>query len=260
MGLTLESAPALFGPYGRGLSVGPIEEAPQASEGVWLTGDRLLETVEPMVTAFAVHGGLEDLPAAASAWAKHHAAALVPGVLVATTLDGVGIDVAPANTAFHVVDRTVRTARILDPTRIRRDDEGFALVTTTLFRDHLAPLYRRVARETGISEKILWGNVGNYLAYLYDVLADAHPGMADIVAHRTLLLDAEVALWSDGVNPLKDPVRYDALDAPGLPERVQVRRTCCLKLRIRDRVPCTTCPSITTGERIALLRRAEAAR
>lgn len=232
----------------------------------FLQPDRLREAIEHMASSWQT----SDLQVAASLWTKQYNAALLSGPLALMALQGTGLDCAaesnailqvngvpkalvPLNLSATVVCAGPRGAQYTD--RARCDLAALRrFVVTGLIEGHLAPLFEQVCRLTGISRKILWGNAGNICAFIYDEL-DRHSGGAPAVAEdRAFLLGLPELPFLAGPNPLYNPVRYEALNEPGLQETVVVRHTCCLKHKAPNSRHCYTCPLIDTAERVAIIK------
>lgn len=243
---------ARLGPYARTVMAAP----PDAGDVVMPAAD-LLDgaTLEQAIRDHAAHLEADHTKAVGAAWAKHHGRALVPVVVAAMTVYRSGLDTTPGNIEFHLRHGAPRTVRIVAPERLVADDGDVVEKTmATLVDTHIGPLFDGIHAVTGTPRSVLWGSLGNLVAYVYDRLAETHPDVRHVARDRHRLLEAETAPWGTGPNPMRDPVRYETLDTPGLPPKVQVRRTCCLKLKLPGKPPCYTCPTLDHEARIRLMR------
>ncbi len=242
--------PASLGPWARSLTLGPADQGQEA-----IAASTLLDEAHLARRIEAHAERLDDvaLPVAASAWSKDLTTVLVPGILAAWTLQGIGVDASPGNVELHLEHDQPAAARLVDPTRIAAGDPERDLALTSLVGDHLAPLFETLHATSGLSKKVLWGNLGPLVAWIYDRMAEKDPEDARVQADRARLLEADQATWADGPNPIQQPVRYEPLDLDGLPDRIPVRQTCCLKHLIPDDRACSSCPQLSHDDRRALL-------
>lgn len=245
--------PAAVGPYGRHLTL----DQPGDHHGV-PAADLLDEATLGGVLA-RHRRGLGDVAdtVAAAHWAKHHVTLLVPGVLAAWTLHGVGLDASPGNVRLHLREGTPRRVEVRDPSRVATGDGSRDRVLRTLFGDHLGGLFEVLHDRTGVDPDRLWATTGNVVAWLYDELAADHPHDRRIQADRADLLDADEAPWAADGNPLQGTVRYEAPEDPTLPDRTPVRSACCLKRAVPGKTPCRSCPAVPADRRNELVRRSQ---
>lgn len=243
--------PASLGAWARSLTLDPADQGHEAiAASTLLDQAHLARRIE----AHAQRLGEVALPVAASAWSKDLTTVLVPGILAAWTLQGIGVDATPSNIELHLDDGQPAAARLIDPTRIAAGDRERDLALTSLLGDHLAPLFDALHGTSGLAKAVLWGNLGPLVAWIYDHMAEEDPADARVQADRARLLEADQAAWADGPNPIRDPVRYEPLDLDGLPDRIPVRQTCCLKHLIPDDRACSSCPQLSQDDRRALLK------
>lgn len=242
--------PASLGPWARTLTLDAVDEGQEAIAASTLLDEAHLAR---RIEAHAEHLGDVALPVAASAWSKDLTTVLVPGILAAWTLQGIGVDASPGNVELHLADGQPAAARLVDPTRIAAGDPERDLALTSLVGDHLAPLFDTLHATSGLSKAVLWGNLGPLVAWIYDRMAEKDPDHASIQADRARLLEADQAAWVDGPNPIQHPVRYEPLDLDGLPDQLPVRQTCCLKHLIPDDRACSSCPQLSPEDRRAML-------
>jgi len=261
-----------LGPAARFLTL----DAPPAT-GEMVATRELLDpaTLLPRVLRFGARLGTDDPRVAASLWSKPYTQALLSSVLTALALRGIGLDAHPDNTSVVLNDKGKPSAiRIHDlggttlhaPRWTATDQEppaalpavdlatSHAQVGAGLFSRHLEPLFAALHDATGLAPQILWGNASNRIAVLYLKLTP-RPEAAEAATEdrRYFLETAATALTARG-NPLYDDGTYLAIDEPGLPATIHVRRTCCLRYRLDTPRYCYTCPLATPEERLALLR------
>ncbi len=259
--------PALpnLGPYTGRVLLGPLSEGDLVPAGaftqpVWL---------EAAVQVMAGRMGTEDLRVAASLWSKQYFAAASMGALALTALHGIGLDMAPENIDILLKDGVPRAAVVRDTaSAVRYFPRGAGVadvgspgdleslhrtVFISLFEGHLAPVIQALSSLSGASKAVLWGNLGNLVADVFDTLAATGLAPDAVGLDRRLLLESPSAVGLGDPNPLYGGVEYVALCEPDLPALVRVRRTCCQK-HMTKAGPCTTCPRLSVAERVALLR------
>jgi ferric iron reductase protein FhuF len=221
------------------------------------TGDRwelpvaamLEDGLEERVEALAARLGEVPDPVVGASWSKHVSTVIAPGILAAWTLADVGLDASPANLALHLEGPEPRRCRILDPGKVDRGRPERQRSLATLMGDTLEPLFAAIERVTDVSDPIQWSNVGNLTTFLYDELDRRGIAAGGLAADRERLLNREAAAWREGPNPLQDTVGYERFEDPGLPDRYQVRRVCCLKRAIPDAQACASCPELSHDQR-----------
>jgi ferric iron reductase protein FhuF len=208
-----------------------------------------------------------DRRAAASLWHKHYNAVLLKGPLVLQSLANISVIAAPDRVQLRLSAHGLPDALVLSgsqgllspagegaPTsRAQRRDQ----VLRAALSAHMAPLITLIHRITGLSKEIMWGNVGNFCADLYDRLA-ADPELAPsarMQEDREAVLGAEAAPWTAGKNPLFRSISYLELPTGAGQCTVRVRRTCCQRYKLQGMEYCYTCPVLTMAERAALLQK-----
>jgi ferric iron reductase protein FhuF len=217
--------------------------------------------------------GTPDPRVAASLWNKHYNAAVLPGILAAMTLTGVGLNTTITNAGIVLRDGVPMTLRLdslaeatvflprfpgmlrdCDGRSLRNVQDLHQMVLTGLFREHLQLIIDRLADLTRLSKKILWDNAGNLCADLYERIAASYDALAAVAEDRRVLLEILESLVIGQRNLLHQSVGYQRLATPGMPATVRVRRTCCLRYRSPESEPCYACPLLTTSERIAVMK------
>jgi ferric iron reductase protein FhuF len=212
-------------------------------------------TLSRTLRGVAEHLGTSNLRAVASLWHKHYTTTLLRPILAAMTLAGVGLDGAITNVSV-ALDKSGLPKRLIlhDTTAIvthsRQDLQRFTL--DNVRERHLALLIDQLRAVTGVSRRILWTNVANLVADLYDGLT-RRPEVSTAAEDRQALLDSPVDLLTGGVNPLHNLVSYQPIDVPGLPEAARCRQACCERHLLPGYKPCYTCPRLSLEQRIAAL-------
>lgn len=239
--------PDRLGRLGHTLAVDPPTEGREVRVDRLIAGD-----LDRLVDRHADRLGSAPSAVAASLWANYLVTVACPPVLAAWTLHDVGLDASSTNLAVHLEDGLPRQVRLLDAGQATRGRPDRDLGPETLV-DTLAELFEALANRTAIGTDLLFNHVGNLAAYLFDRLDEAGLANEDTSADRRALLDEDPLPWGRP-NPFHDPVRYEPLHAPGLPEAYQVRRRCCLKVAVDDKSPCASCPGIDADRRVELVR------
>lgn len=247
----------VLGPYADRVRIAPlsagIDTIPAAA---FLEAPMLLRSLE----AAAEQWRAPDICVAASLWNKHYNAAVVSGVLAAMTLGGIGLDGSIANTSI-MLDQGLPKALLLHDARgcvyqprlasaltessrgrrVAALPELYAAVIATTFERHIRPAIEQLHALTRLSRQILWGNVANLCADLYDRLALESSLIAVADADRALLLERDVCPGLSGANPMHGTVCYQRLVGSAVMSRV--RQRCCLRYRLPEGASClNVCP------------------
>ncbi len=114
----------------------------------------------------------------------------------------------------------------------------------------IAPAITRLAAAGGLSPRVFWSNASAMVAWLYEHWS-ALPGWeATAAACRHRVTEAD---RPDGrANPLRDHIVYRPCDVPGYEAGARMRKVCCLRDRLGQRL-CSSCPKIAPAERDRLL-------
>lgn len=254
----------VLGPYADRVRIAPlsagIDTIPAAA---FLEASTLLSALE----AVAEQWRAPDICVAASLWNKHYNAAVVSGVLAAMTLGGIGLDGSIANTSI-MLDHGLPKALLLHDARgcvyqprlaaelsasscgrrVAALPELYAAVIATTFEHHIRPVIELLHALTRLSRQILWGNVANLCADLYDRLA-LEPALAAVAhADRSLLLERDPCPGLSGANPMHGTVCYER--SAGAAVMSRVRQRCCLRYRLPEGTSChKVCPRRHNEER-----------
>jgi ferric iron reductase protein FhuF len=259
----------VLGPHRERLTVSTLtDDADLVPAIAYLTPGTLLAAIEQVRARF----GAPDPRVAASLWNKHYNAAVIPGILAAMTLTGIGLNAAITNVTIvlrdglpmgsrlhHLADTAIYPPRfpstISNPfgRLVHNIPDLHNMVLTNLLQENLQLIIDRLSHLTRISKNILWDNAGNLCADLYERIAGCSNGHAVLEDRRALLETPEIA--SVGLrNPLYQSVRYERLVGSGVPSAIRVRRSCCLRYRLGEQEPCYVCPLLTPSERIAAMK------
>jgi ferric iron reductase protein FhuF len=138
-----------------------------------------------------------------------------------------------------------------------------------LFEGHLAPVWDRLAMDTGADHRSMWSLLSTNIATLF-LWGRREPYVSrlGITAELRARMDQDEALvfahgedgpfpgWSR--NPLVQPTRLFTPPAE-LGPPIFLRTKCCLRYRLRadgEHVPyCSTCPKISDEQRVRLMER-----
>ncbi|WP_027966322.1 siderophore-iron reductase FhuF [Halomonas halocynthiae] len=183
------------------------------------------------------YGDDADFLAVASVWSKYHFSSVSIPTLVANLLLGYDLPVGIKELRLALGDKG-QTERILLPHGgVKLNAQTSQARFSTLFDDHCAPLIEVLAAVSGLSAKVFWNNLGQYVEFVgktcsqHPELAGAGEPLLDYLATKTL---------PDGRrNPLYQPVRYLEL---GGETSTRVRRLCCIRYRLPGEPLCGGCP------------------
>jgi len=112
------------------------------------------------------------------------------------------------------------------------------------------PAIARLSKVGGLSPRVFWSNAAAMIAWLYEHWS-ALDGWADQAAARRHQV-AEADRPDGRANPLRDHIVYRPCDVPGYEAGARMRRVCCLRDRLGQRL-CSSCPKIEPAERDRLL-------
>lgn len=232
----------------------------------FLTTDYLQASIE----ALAAECGISELAVAASLWNKLYNNALIPAILPAMTLLGIGLaslenvslvlkDQKPEAILLHRLDGAVvyppRFGQGAAPnlSTISQLCELHAFVFTPLLQ-HLRFLINRVNALTRLPRSVMWGNAGNLCTYLYQELSNC-PGGAASQEDRAAIFEQSQSPKGIGRNPLYRTMVCDRVENSEFSELIITRRTCCLLFRMPEGEGyCGNCPMMSREERLARLK------
>lgn len=182
--------------------------------------------------------GVTPARAVASIWSKWHFAIVMPAWFIGRVLMGRRLPIALDALRFEINDEG-RTLCVWLPEPGEHDRQATTPDTSwnALVEQHLRPTVELLAERTGVTRRVLWNNAGNLFEAFVRRLDETYPGQAGLAPARELL---EAEHGADGrPNPMFKPVLYpQRADGPH-----RVRRICCMRYLVPDRVFCSTCPS-----------------
>lgn len=208
---------------------------------------------------FAAARGIPDLAIAASLWSKHYNNALIPAVLPAMTLLGVGLnaslenvslvlkDKLPQSVVLHHLQESVlylpRWSKTPAPSlqTVGELSELYRVVLGALFQ-HLQSAIAQINQLTRLPPSVVWGNTGNVCDYLYEELANCPGGAIAAKTDRAVLFERSANPAGAGRNPLYQTVICQTAKNSDGSAPKPLRRTCCLLFRIPDGHYCGNCP------------------
>jgi siderophore-iron reductase FhuF len=204
--------------------------------------------------------GIVDIAVAASLWSKFYVNALMPAILPAMTLLGIGLDASLENVSLVLKDdvpqaillHRLENAVIYPPRFGEANSEDqptvsslldlYAFVLTSLF-EHLNWLSDRVNALTRLPRSVVWGNTGNICDFVFQELGRCLEQQTNSQADRTFIFDTPHRFARAGRNPLyRTMIRASADQLQGGSSR-SIRRICCLLFKIPgDGGYCGNCP------------------
>lgn len=243
------------------------------ADGLVIPATRLLEPgfLKSLLEEWNMTLGSKNLKVAAALWAKYYCQVTYPVVLAAMSLGGLGLDVSLAKTKI-VLSRAAGT-KPMDgkncPVRVIFEDGPAVVyaprcetpelaanalpvesvaelqqrVCRALFVEHYQPLFEAFQAATGVSPKVLWGNLGYGIHQLASYLHETLGCEAALREDAPVLLETPENGWiAPGKNPLYQPVRQRPLEFVGKPGPDQIRTSCCLWYKVPGAEKCGTCP------------------
>jgi hypothetical protein len=190
---------------------------------------------------------------------------------------GVGFDLAPRQSTMVLVNGMPRRLLLGEPgrplgmlaavdgvddvpasvQRVHSTADLRSLVWRSLYGDHLAPVFRRVAEVTKIPPAVMWTNAAEWLAMIHESALTyldeeaATPLMAECQA----LLKAEsLPGVDDDRNPLREKIDWTEVTVGSNRYEVQTRRLCTLAYLLAKRSArmCGTCPYLKPEDRVPI--------
>lgn len=187
----------------------------------------------------------EDRRGLASLWSGNYFVRLIPPVVAAALLLNRRLPLEMEQLEIVVDTKGV-------PVAFRLADQGEEFSTTPqnpferfqhLIEDNLAPFIQALSLSSGLPEKVLWSNAGNYFEWTLGQLATQ-------TATPALLADGEALLKArltpDGRrNPLYEPIQYVEVAEPsGERSLWRQRRQCCIRYLLPGVELCPNCPRL----------------
>ena len=178
----------------------------------------------------AAHGAT-DARVVASIWSKWHFAIVMPAWFIGRVLMGRRLPTALDGVSFDL-DAQGRTLCLRLPAPGDLDQAADDPDTSwhEFLHKHLVPFVEQMAARTGVTRRVLWSNAGNLFEAFIRRLDETHPGLRGLAPARE---------WLEMPTPLHRPVIY----LPRAEGVHRMRRICCMRYLVPDRVFCTTCPS-----------------
>ena len=270
----LQTRLARFSPYlneflqNRLQLTSPSESVEVISAREYLAPDRLQTSLE----IFAKVHRIPDLPVATSLWNKNYNNALIPAILPAMTLLGIGLDASLENVSLILKDETPKAIllnrldrTVVYPPRFEKTTASnlptvtelsqlHAFVFTSLL-EHLRFLNKQVNALTKLPRSVMRGNTGNVCDYLYEELSNCPRTFTATQEDRAIIFEQFDSPAGIGRNPLYQTVVCESIEEPNFSEPVTIRRVCCLLFRMPEGEGyCGNCPLMSREERLARLK------
>jgi ferric iron reductase protein FhuF len=218
--------------------------------GTWYAVDQLPHQLPQMLMAMqALYDG-DDARALLSQWSKYYLRlSVIPAMLhlywtgQPLSMEGRVCQVLLAGGLPQAIILPHQTTDVADTPEQRYQ---------SLLHAHLQPLIESWATLTRMSVRVLWGNVGNLMEQVLTWAATQTQWQAQAQTDRQWLF--EQAIWPTQRNPLRQSIRYLTPERPPLPERMRVRRTCCLRDQLPDEPWCGSCPRLLTVSQEVLVQ------
>lgn len=178
-----------------------------------------------------------DRRAMASRWSHLYGCITLPSLLTALALCDWQGDLRLASPVLRLAlaeDASPRRLLFLSATPSPR--RSLAARWQELMVDHFAPLHQGLAEWSGVSPRVLWGNVAALVCWSLDELHRQHKRRvaAAVDAARAVML-ASPTLYDGSANPVHGCLRLR-------PDGSQQRKVCCLSYLLPDETLCPSCP------------------
>ncbi|WP_219210056.1 siderophore-iron reductase FhuF [Variovorax boronicumulans] len=225
-------------PFRGRLCFGPPDAAVLPVHSVPVDALMTPEHLQQVCGHFDAKHGATPARVVASIWSKWHFAIVMPAWFIGHVLLGRRLPMALGALRFDM-DGEGRTLGLRLPDGGERiggaADAERAM--SELMDQHLTPFIAQLAERTGVTHRVLWSNAGNLFEAFIRRLDETHPGL-DGLAQARRWLETEVDARGQP-NPMFQPVLY----LPRAEDLHRMRRICCMRYLVPDRVFCTTCPS-----------------
>lgn len=251
-----------------------LQHAPAGMESIPVATLLTEAGLTAMIDRVAARLGTDNRIAAASLFQKRYASKLLASILTLMTSVGVGLladsdstelvleDDLPAGILLRQSDvPLVYTERLLAIfpeidttgwTQVKDTRQLRKYVFEAMFEHNMFQLIYHITSTVGLSPKVMWGNIGNFCAWLYDEELIGRPHMRAFA-----LSDRHAVMNSIGYGAALSNT-YDMVALPEVGEDtcVRVRHTCCLwnQMPGQEKSSCVTCPRLTREERVARLK------
>ena len=229
MSLTLaQRLPPDLQPLAARMRVAPESEAPALSS--WLQPDMLA----PVLARYAQHWPQADPRAVASQWHQQVSALILPPLLLARLLYAEPVSLDPGQLRMRVNQQGEPDELHVPVSGQTPLSEGNgARQLDTLDEQLLQPFVNRFAAHTGLSPRLLWGNVALCIDWVLEVTQGCVPTRALGEARAHFCANHQ----GPGSQALRSALRRDAAGAVK-------RRVCCLRERLAFE-RCAVCPLAT---------------
>lgn len=265
--LIMSQVAPLQGRFGEiGIKLDPSEQLELVQADSLLNPDNMVATIEHFSTLI----GTDDPRIGGTHWLGQLGYALLPPIEMAMTRAGIGLDASLDNLMIVLVDekpaqvllRDVGNAVIYAPrvpdaeaaqiaagagitSTVATSGDLRQFVMERLIDRNLRPLVDLINDLTGVSSKVLWGQVAYEADLFYQQLVRVDPD------HRTPAWEEDRAAlfatsnWLNGVDqhPFLHPTRtIESVASDGTPKVSNVRSTCCLIYQSPNGRMCGACP------------------
>jgi|GEM_PF-5000189 len=230
------------------------------------------DTLNTLVHRVAARMNTANLVASAALFQKRYTSQLLATVLSPMTTIGLGVLADLSSTKIKLVDDLPAGVVLKENCEVVVIPERFQtehldvfcsewkvagnqkqlrdLVFSALFSQNQFPLMEHISQTFGLSPKVMWGNIGNYTGYLYDLL-DKQSHIRSVADEDRKALHGLV--FAD--QPLSKTYRMVKLEQDELDHHTRVRTSCCLWYQLAGSCDkaCVTCPLISQSQRVAKL-------
>lgn len=203
------------------------------------------QTLRDLMERFRPEFVAEDSRGLASLWSKNYFVRLIPPVVAVALLlnrrlplDMAQLEMVVDGSGVPIAFKLPHAGEIL-PEGQRTPFERFA----HLLEDNLTPFIRALSACSGLTEKVLWSNAGNYFEWALGQLA-AQDVPTQALADGEALLEVRLTP-ARRRNPLHEPIRYIEVAEPDAePHLWRMRRLCCIRYLLPGVELCPNCPKL----------------
>ncbi|WP_084965416.1 (2Fe-2S)-binding protein [Thermoactinospora rubra] len=216
----------------------------------WIACERLLdpasEDLGRVLEAERVASGHVSAHATALTVMAVYAGTVTASAVLAWALEGVVLDMRPANVAIRLSPRHgFEAVGLRQPAVVR---EPVDTLVAWILEEHLFPLARAMRVRTRAGMRQLGGGIAQGCAAAFSI-ASRRGGDVDRLEHA---YQEFLAASTGGLDRLGDMVRLREGDREGL---FYLRKTCCLYYTSAEAITCASCCLDSVEDRIAAYRR-----
>lgn len=225
-----------------------------------LQEDRLMEALEQLGQMTKSPVSLE----VASLFSKYYSSLVVTGPLYAMSHFNTAVDVSLPHIymeSSHEWKPSIRIHSTKDRVNVFPSSKRYLLrekVLTDVFLNNIVKVFIQLEKCTGIRKSLLWANAAFSIHYFFErwIEEEKDPSLKKQISEDFTYVTqyARAQLFGEeAINPLN--IQFDTIPHPLEKDKsFRLRKKCCLRYLLPESPPCTTCPRLTEGERLSVMK------